>query len=44
MLEAKQIDKTMPAEKLLVAIPDLSKKANDFDATAIEADAKACKY
>jgi NitT/TauT family transport system substrate-binding protein len=44
MLEAKQIDKTMPAEKLLVAIPDLSKKANDFDAKAIEADAKACKY
>jgi NitT/TauT family transport system substrate-binding protein len=44
MLEAKQIDKTMPAEKLLVAIPDLTKKANDFDVKAIEADAKACKY
>jgi NitT/TauT family transport system substrate-binding protein len=44
MVDAKQIDKTMPAEKMIVAIPDLAKKSNDFDAKAIEADAKACKY
>jgi NitT/TauT family transport system substrate-binding protein len=44
MLDAKQIDKTIPAEKLLAPIPDLTKKANDFDVKAIEADAKACKY
>ncbi|MGE5147959.1 MAG: ABC transporter substrate-binding protein [Candidatus Eiseniibacteriota bacterium] len=44
MVEAKQIDKTMPAEKMIVAIPDLVKKTNDFDVKAIQADAKACKY
>jgi NitT/TauT family transport system substrate-binding protein len=44
MVAAKQIDKTMPAEKMIVAIPDLVKKTNDFDAKAIEADARACKY
>lgn len=40
---AKQIDKTMPAKDLIVGIPDFYAKVNDFDAKAVEANAKACK-
>jgi NitT/TauT family transport system substrate-binding protein len=40
---AKQIDKTVLAKELIVAIPDFFAKVNDFDAKAIEASAKACK-
>jgi NitT/TauT family transport system substrate-binding protein len=40
---AKQIDKTMPAQDLIVGIPDFYAKVNDFDVKEVEASAKACK-
>ena len=43
MLVAKQIDKTMPARNMMVAIPDFFAKVNAFDAKAIQESAKACK-
>jgi NitT/TauT family transport system substrate-binding protein len=44
MLSAKQIDAPYDATKLGVAIPDLTKKINDFDKVAIEKSAKDCKF
>jgi len=43
MVEAKQIDKPVPAASIIVKTPDFFEKANAFDVKAIEADAKACK-
>jgi NitT/TauT family transport system substrate-binding protein len=43
MQEAKLIDKSVTAESMMVNIPNFYEKVNDFDAKAIEADAKACK-
>ena len=43
MLAAKQIDKTMPAKNMTVAIPDFFAKVNSFDVKAIEDSAKTCK-
>ncbi len=43
MLEAKQIDKPVTAASMMTTIPGFTAKVNDFDVTAIEADAKACK-
>lgn len=43
MIEAKQIDKPVPAPSLIVKTPDFFEKVNAFDPKAIEADAKACK-
>jgi NitT/TauT family transport system substrate-binding protein len=43
MLAAKQIDKTLPAKDMVVAIPDFFTKINAFDVKAIEDSAKVCK-
>ena len=43
MLDAKQIDKTVPASGIITNIPGFFEKINDFDVKAIEAAAKACK-
>jgi NitT/TauT family transport system substrate-binding protein len=43
MQEAKLIDKSVTAKSMMVNIPNFYEKVNDFDAKAIEADAKACK-
>jgi NitT/TauT family transport system substrate-binding protein len=43
MIEAKLIDKSVTAQSMMVNIPNFYEKVNDFDAKAIEADAKACK-
>jgi len=43
MLDAKLIDKLVPAPSMIVNIPDFFEKINDFDVKAVEADAKACK-
>jgi NitT/TauT family transport system substrate-binding protein len=44
MLAARQIDKIIPARNMIVGIPDFFTKVNAFDAKAIEASAKACKF
>jgi NitT/TauT family transport system substrate-binding protein len=44
MLEAKQIDKTMPAAKMIATIPDYFNKMNSFDAKAVAESAKACNF
>jgi NitT/TauT family transport system substrate-binding protein len=44
MLAAKQIDKTMPATTMVVAIPDFFTKVNAFDVKAVEDSAKSCKF
>jgi NitT/TauT family transport system substrate-binding protein len=43
MLDAKLIDKPIPATGMIVNIPGFFEKINEFDVKAIEADAKACK-
>ena len=43
MLDAKLIDKPIPAPSMIVNIPGFFEKINDFDVKAVEADAKACK-
>jgi NitT/TauT family transport system substrate-binding protein len=43
MLAAKQIDKTVPAKSMVVAIPDFFTKINAFDVKSIEDSARACK-
>lgn len=43
MMDAKLIDKSVTAQSMMVNIPNFYEKVNDFDAKAIEADAKACK-
>jgi NitT/TauT family transport system substrate-binding protein len=43
MMDAKLIDKPVTAQSMMVTIPNFYEKVNDFDAKAIEADAKACK-
>jgi NitT/TauT family transport system substrate-binding protein len=43
MLEAKQIEKTMPAKDMIVAIPGFFQKINAFDVKSVEDSAKACK-
>ena len=43
MMDAKLIDKPVTAQSMMVNIPNFYEKVNDFDAKAIEADAKACK-
>lgn len=40
----KVIEGELPAETYIAGIPDLAKKANDFDAAAIRATATACKF
>jgi NitT/TauT family transport system substrate-binding protein len=42
MIDAKQIDKPVPAKTLIVDIPDFFAKVNDFDVKAVEDSAKAC--
>jgi NitT/TauT family transport system substrate-binding protein len=42
MLDAKQIDKTMPSEKLIIATPGFFGKVNDFDVKSVQDSAKAC--
>jgi NitT/TauT family transport system substrate-binding protein len=42
MLDAKQVDKTVPAEKLIIATPGFFAKVNDFDVKAVQDSAKAC--
>ena len=44
MLAAKQIDRTMPAKDMVVAIPDFFTKVNAFDVKAIEDSARACRF
>jgi NitT/TauT family transport system substrate-binding protein len=43
MIDAKQIDKPVPAKTLIVDIPHFFAKVNDFDIKAVEDAAKACK-
>jgi len=43
MLAAKQIDKTLPAKDMVIAIPDFFTKINAFDVKSVEESAKACK-
>jgi NitT/TauT family transport system substrate-binding protein len=43
MLAAKQIDKTVPAKDMVIAIPDFFTKINAFDVKSVEESAKACK-
>ena len=42
MLEAKQIQKTIPANNYLVGIPGFWEKINNFDAAAVRAQAANC--
>jgi len=44
MLAAKQIDKTIPAKDMVIAIPDFFAKVNAFDVRAIEDSARACAF
>jgi len=44
MLAAKQIDRTIPAKDLVIAIPDFFAKVNAFDVGAIEESARACRF
>jgi NitT/TauT family transport system substrate-binding protein len=44
MLAAKQIDRTMSAKDMAVAIPDFFTKVNAFDVKAIEDSARACRF
>jgi hypothetical protein len=43
MIDAKQIDKPVPAKTLIVDIPHFFAKVNDFDIKAVQDTAKACK-
>ena len=42
MLEAKLIEKTMPASTYMINIPGFFEKINQFDAAAVRASANAC--
>ena len=44
MLAAKQIDKPFDAAKLELHIPDLYQRISHFDAEAVKASARACKF
>lgn len=44
MLEAEQINKSMPAKSMIVGIPDFAAKINEFDVKEIQASAKACTF
>lgn len=43
MLDTKQIDKSVMAKSMMVAIPDYFEKVGHFDVAAIQAAAAACK-
>jgi len=43
MVDAKQIDKAVPAKSMMIDIPDFYAKVNAFDAKAIEDSAMACR-
>lgn len=42
MVEAKLIEKTLPASTYMVTIPGFFEKINNFDAAAVRAQARAC--
>lgn len=42
MLDAKQIDKTIPSQKMIVSKPGFFEKINEFDVKAVQDSAKAC--
>ena len=44
MLAARQIERTIPAKDLVIAIPDFFAKVNAFDVRAIEDSARACRF